>query len=259
MKKFLLVLLVCFAFAATITEAKSFQNGKEKRFFTSWINNAINTIGNAITDAGNAIVNNVINPVINNVVNPVVDVVGGAINTIGNININDVLNTVWKPIESTAVDAFNQAVNGVNTVVDAVGNIVSSLSGSGSGGQPGQPEPDFCNLRCQAKNQNGDIFFYDQVNGCTSKGFASVPYSGFNTCCDLHNQCLNSKCCTSNCQTLKDDCDVEYKRCLRTVCNAISNFDLADKCIAQANAVSSYASASKCNPSESRNRKLCIC
>jgi hypothetical protein len=250
--KIFLFALISFALISTQIEAKSFtQNENDKRFLGGWINNVINTVTDAVTS--------VYTTVVDNVINPVVDGVNTAINTIGGINVNNLLDsfvdTVWKPVQNTVVDGYNQVVGGVNTAVDAVGNIVSSLGGSS---ESGQPEPDFCNLRCKAVDKAGSEYYYDQSNGCVSKGFSALPYN-FNSCCDNHNMCLNSKCCTSECQTLKNDCDLNYKRCLRSICSRIDDFDDMDKCTNLANVVSNYANSSGCNPNESRNRKLCIC
>lgn len=251
MKFFFIVTLVCLLGLRGIQAAES----EEKRFIGGWIN----TIVTGVTDTFNTVVN----VITDNVINPVVDGWNTVVDTVTGININEAINTVvdtvWKPIESGVVDAYNQVVSGVSTAVDATGSFITNLVGASTGPTYEVSNPDFCSLRCQSKNSEGATFFYDEPNGCAAKGFVNVGFSQFHRCCDAHNVCLNSKCCTTDCQQHKDACDLDYKRCLRSVCNGIFDFDEQDKCVTQANFISSHASAYKCNPNEVRNRKLCIC
>ena len=258
----LIIFLALFA-SLVITyqvEAKSF-NEKDKRFLFGGISIITDTFTNIISTITDTVINPVVD-VVNNGINTIGSGINTAINTITAINVNDawnaVVDVVWKPVENTAVDIWGQATGGVSTIVDNVGNFITILTGGATGSTGEQQAPDFCSYKCKAVNQAGVEFFYDQPNGCASKGFSQLPYN-FNSCCDSHNYCLNTRCCTTDCQQFKDNCDMDYKRCLRAVCSNLSDFDEMDKCISIANLMANTAGTNKCNVNESRNRKLCIC
>lgn len=262
--KIIFLALVATLLISTQLDAKSFQDETENKRFLGSI---INTITSGITSVVDTVTNVIVNPIVD-IVNTGVNVIGDGINTAINAlgglggTITDAWNTVvdvvWNPVQNTVVDLYDQAVGGISTAVDAAGNLITVLIGGTSGTTQDQQQPDFCSYRCKAVNQAGTEFFYDQPNGCAAKGFSPLPYN-FNSCCDSHNYCLNTRCCTTECQQLKDDCDTDYKRCLRSVCSGIANFDEQDKCVNLANLVAGTASSSKCNADEKRNRKLCIC
>jgi hypothetical protein len=268
--KIIFLALIATLLLSSQSDAKSFEEDtKDKRFLGSVISGITSVINTVSTGINNVIINpivdvvNVIGDGINTGINVIGDGINTVINTLGGINVNDVWSTVvdvvWNPVQNTVVDIYDQAVGGISTAADAVGNFITIITGGvGSGTVPGQEDPDFCSYRCKAVNNAGTEFFYDQPNGCPSKGYSQLPYN-FNMCCDSHNYCLNTKCCTTECQQLKDNCDSDYKRCLRGVCSGLSNFDEQDKCINLANLMAGQASSGKCNPGENRNRKLCIC
>jgi hypothetical protein len=82
----------------------------------------------------------------------------------------------------------------------------------------------------------------------------------FDTCCDEHNQCLNSRCCTSDCQDLKNECDQKYNSCTRNKCKPYYDEEIEfQKCQIRGAYLVSAARNRTCNPQLTQNRKLCYC
>ena len=82
----------------------------------------------------------------------------------------------------------------------------------------------------------------------------------FDTCCDRHNQCLNAKCCTQECQNFKNECDKDFEACLKQVC---LQFSLENSkfypCLAQGAYMASSSITKTCHPNITKKRKLCYC
>jgi hypothetical protein len=130
--------------------------------------------------------------------------------------------------------------------------------------QPQQPQyVDFCDLTCRSRftiNGEKKDFFFDKSNGCISKGFTGPRADVFNQCCDEHNQCLNSKCCTNNCQELKQDCDRQYEACTKQVCSRFIHDNTKFlECFGDGITIRNANAAINCNAQHTRNRKLCYC
>ena len=82
----------------------------------------------------------------------------------------------------------------------------------------------------------------------------------FNSCCDKHNECLNLKCCTNNCQQLKNECDTQYDVCLKQLCvQFIADNNKFYSCLGQGAYIASAAVNKTCSASVTTNRKLCYC
>ena len=218
---------------------------------------------------GSWINNNIINPVVDGI-NTGIDVISGGINTgIDAITggINSVINTIADPFNS-----FINTMSGLpNTVVNAVNDAVDFLKEQAMNvvmlvvqpGQPGQPaQQDLCQTTCfQRINYQGQTtdYYFDRPNGCISKGFVGLD-STFNSCCDKHNQCLNSKCCTDDCQKLKNECDMEYDVCMKQLCvQFIADNNKFYSCLATGSYIASTAVNKTCSATTTSSRKLCYC
>ena len=218
---------------------------------------------------GSWINNNIINPVVD-VINTGIDVVSGGINTgIDAISggINSVINSIADPFNS-----FINTMSGLpNTVVNAVNDAVDFLKEQAmyvvmlvvpNPGQSGSAQQDLCQARCfQRINYQGQTtdYYFDQPSGCISKGFIGLD-STFNSCCDKHNQCLNAKCCTTECQSLKNECDQEYDVCLKQLCvQFIADSNKFYACLGTGSYIASTAVNRTCSATTTNSRKLCYC
>lgn len=158
----------------------------------------------------------------------------------------------------------NSVNDALNTIKDQTLNVVNMAANVifPSGGQQG-PVEDPCQTTCfqrvNYQGQNNDYYF-DRANGCISKGFIDPSVSIFNSCCDEHNRCLNSRCCTNDCQAFKNECDLQYNSCLKKNCvQFIADDTLFYTCLARASFVASTAVNKTCSTTLSQNRKLCYC
>jgi hypothetical protein len=232
--KYLIIALALYVICFSATHARIVENNSEKRFLgsvTSWINN------------------NVINPINNHVINPISSGINTVTGEIGNFFTN------------TIPDQFN---NVVNQIKDPILNVANIIGGIFFPYQPQQPQyVDFCDLTCRSRftiDGKETDFFFDKPNGCISKGFTGPRADVFNQCCDEHNQCLNSKCCTNNCQELKQECDTQYEACTKQVCfKFIHDNAKFMECIGDGVTISNAAKSAVCNAEHTRNRKLCYC
>ena len=158
---------------------------------------------------------------------------GSVGNWINNNIVNPINNHVINPISENVINPISNLING---------------SGNGLGGNQ-----DFCTLQCSSKVNisNNDVeFFFDRPNGCKSKGFLQNEFKSFDNCCDEHNVCLNSHCCTTDCENIKNECDKQYYTCLRSICfQLINNADQLSVCEARSNVLLKTA----------KDKKLCYC
>jgi hypothetical protein len=285
MKHFLFITLIFFVLVLAF-EARSFsQDGSEnsnRRFLgsvTSWFNdNVINPISGGINTGINAINNHVINPIgsgittgINTLNNFFTDTIPSGLNTalntisdpfisFGNM-LQGVVGTVGDFFSNTLVNAVNDALN---TVKDQALNVVDLVSGIlfPNNNQPGH-ENDACQATCISRiNLNNQVteYSFDKANGCISKGFIDPSVKIFDDCCDAHNKCLNSKCCTDDCQKYKNECDSDFEMCTKQVCLPfyLDNLQFYP-CLAKGSYLASSAVNRTCNPNTTKNRKLCYC
>lgn len=235
-------------------EAKSFQNEQntDKRFLGSigsWINN------------------NIINPITDNVINPITGGVTSVINTIvdplvsfGN-QLQNVVNSVDNFFSQTLVGAVNTAIDTIKDQTLNVVNMAANVIFPSGNGQSTVPDPcqTTCFQRVNYQDQNTDYYF-DRDNGCISKGYIDSNLKIFDSCCDAHNRCLNSRCCTTECQNLKNECDTEYNNCLKKSCvQFIVDDTKFYTCLARGSFIASAAVNKTCNPQLTQNRKICYC
>ena len=286
MKYFLISLLLIISINFLQSNARSYnQDGFEygnRRFLgsvTSWFNdNVINPISGGITTGINAINDNVINPIgsgittgINTLSNLVTDTIPNGLNTavntiadpfisFGNM-LQSVVGTVGNFFSNTLVNAVSDAVN---TIKDQALNVVDLVSGIifPNADQPGH-ENDACETTCISRiNLNDKIteYSFDKPNGCISKGFIDSSVNIFDECCDAHNRCLNSKCCTNDCQKYKNECDSAFEMCTKQVCLPLYLDNMKFyPCLAKGSYLASSAVNRTCHPNATRNRKLCYC
>ena len=145
----------------------------------------------------------------------------------------------------------------MNVVSDALNLIMKP-------GPQGQSPQDPCEATCLVRvmfNNEPKDYYFDRPNGCISKGVNDNDVNTyFNDCCDKHNYCLNAKCCTTNCQELKNKCDQEYYTCTRAACMPLYMDEVKFyPCQAKAAYMVSGARNRTCNPMASNNRKICFC
>ena len=247
--KYLLLLVLCCAIVSCQARATNDQF-VNKRFIGSiggWINN------------------NIINPINNNIINPITGGITSVINTIADPlqSFGNTLQNLFGQVDTffsqTLGNAVNNAINSIKDTAGQVINIVQALFNGGT--YTGQQDP--CAMTCfQRINYNGEVkeYYFDQPNGCISKGYIDPSVKMFDSCCDKHNQCLNSKCCTTDCQALKNDCDTEYDSCLKSTCIPfISDNTQFYTCLARGALIASVAVNQSCTASITVNRKLCFC
>ncbi|CAF0858214.1 unnamed protein product [Brachionus calyciflorus] len=215
-----------------------------KRFLgsvTSWINN---NIVNPITSGFNTVVNTISDPLAS-FGNQLSSIVGTVDNFFSNTLVNAV-NDAFTTIKDQSLDLYNMAASFIfstNPVNDA----------------PADPCQTTCFQRINYQNQLTDYYF-DRPNGCISKGFLDPSVEVFNSCCDQHNSCLNSRCCTNDCQSFKNDCDTQYNNCLKQSCVQFIVDDVKFyTCLARASYVASSAVNRTCSTTITQNRKLCYC
>jgi hypothetical protein len=161
-------------------------------------------------------------------------------------------------INNKIVQPINNHV--ISPITDHVINPITGFI-NGGGGNNNQ---DYCAVTCQSRvESNGQVleYWFDRSNGCSSKGFFDNQFRMFDHCCDLHNTCLNSRCCTTNdCQYQKDECDLQYNTCLRNVCRQFyDNEAQFNQCQANSANVVATEMNNKCRMPTSQNRKLCYC
>ena len=98
----------------------------------------------------------------------------------------------------------NQVLDGINVAVNTVGqslNVAVDMAASifSPQGQPpvaGGASADLCGTTCFQRikiDNNVKDFYFNQPNGCISKGYATHHTEIFNSCCDMHNTCLNAQ------------------------------------------------------------------
>jgi hypothetical protein len=198
-----------------------------------------------------------------NIVKPIEQVVTSGVNTVTNAfnSIADPVAALFNSASASLVDTINQAINWVKETSVSVYNMASSIFYPSSGNQVQVTDP--CQSTCfQRINYNGAIndYYFDKPNGCISKGFVDPSLKEYDSCCDEHNACLNSKCCTNNCQLDKNDCDTKYDTCLKSKCVLyISDNTKFYTCLAKAAAIAQYAVNRTCNAAITTNRKICYC
>ena len=270
MKLVIFSILIAFCLITAECRSSSFptedEHSTNKRFLGSigsWINNnIINPIGSGI---------NTVIDVVGGGINTVIDAVGGGINNVintisdplaqfGNM-LQGVLNSVDDFFSNTLTNAVNDAINTIRDETINIVNMVSNVIFPSGGNQP--PAQDACQTTCfQRVNYNGQLtdYYFDRPNGCISKGIIDPHVSVFNSCCDKHNQCLNSKCCTTDCQNLKNQCDTEYDTCIKSSCvQYISDNTQFYTCLARGAYVASLAVNRTCSATITANRKICYC
>lgn len=118
-----------------------------------------------------------------------------------------------------------------------------------------------CFQRIVYKGYTKDYYF-DRSNGCVSKGWQDPSIKMFDSCCDMHNQCLNNQCCTTKCQDLKNDCDFAYFQCLKRRCYASVDFNenlALSRCEANAIFIANTAINRTCHATADDDRKVCFC
>jgi hypothetical protein len=162
---------------------------------------------------------------------------------------------------NTLPDGF---INAVNTVVDPVLNVANLVGGLFISPPTSQDQNvNICDLTCKSRyNVNGqDIdYFFDRPNGCISKGFSGPRADVFNSCCDRHNECLNARCCTTECADLKQECDSAYEACTKQSCfQFVADNAKFLECIGDSITVSNAAKSATCNANSATSRKLCYC
>jgi len=161
------------------------------------------------------------------------------------------------------VNAVNDSIHFIKThainVADVVGSILFPQGGSGVSLQNEDACKATCSIRININGQTQD-FYFDQPNGCITKGFLDPTLDIFNSCCDKHSQCLNAKCCTNDCQALKNECDAEFEKCNKEVCLPLFHDNLQFyPCLARGAYIASSAVNRTCNSNSIKNRKLCYC
>lgn len=150
----------------------------------------------------------------------------------------------------------------VNPVVDHVINPIGNLIGVGGGGNQNE---DLCAKACVNKvklsENNVAEFFLDRSHGCVSKGFLPTEYKSFDKCCDAHNYCLSSQCCTNDCQSRKDACDMTMFDCMREdVCfHLYHDKEQYKNCMGRVDLVMKQLKVLDCNQGFTQNKKLCYC
>ena len=102
-------------------------------------------------------------------------------------------------------------------------------------------------------------YVYDKPNGCMSKGLLNTDLNEFNDCCDEHNKCLNSQCCTTNCEELKETCDLEFLTCLNSQCKNYDKNEEKLRCYSSAIKLHNSITDKKCKKDLNKNRKICLC
>ncbi|RNA24631.1 DNA polymerase [Brachionus plicatilis] len=247
MKFFILSIILGFTLISVLdtkTVKHDHESHKEKRFLgsvTSWINN------------------NIIDPVtsgVNNVVNAISDPLA----SFGN-QLQGIAGSMDNFFSNTLVDAVNTAFDKIKDQSISIYHMaVDFFFPTGENGSVlGDPCNTVCFQRINYQNKLVDYFF-DRPNGCISKGFIDPSVNVFNSCCDQHNYCLNEKCCTNNCQTLKNDCDTKYNNCLKQKCTEFIFDDVQFyTCLARASYIASSAVNRTCSTTINQNRKICYC
>ena len=254
LKYFLIVSLIAFcAQGRTIDE--------NKRFLGS-IGNIINQIVKPIENLVKPITG-IVNPIVD-ALKPIIDINNVVIKPITDIAGN-VITQIVDPLKQVVNAITNQVIDPIKHIVAIVTNPIAIITGGGSGNNQGPNSVDYCNTVCYSRVNFQDVvtdFYFDRSNGCKSKGLMSDEIKKFDTCCDKHNQCLNSKCCTGDCQGLKDSCDDEYADCMDDRCQQIFNVNKnrqeRSECLQVSEALRSASSAQKCT-TQTVNRKICFC
>jgi len=247
------VLLVGCVFA--LTQARTFPSydspNEGKRFLGSigsWINNnVINPISGGITTVIDTISGGV-NTVINTISDPFAGFLGSLQNVAGQVS-------------NTLTDAVNSAINTIKDQSLTLINMASAIIFPNGAAQA--PTQDPCATTCfQRINYNDQVtdYYFDRPNGCISKGFIDKSVAVFDECCDKHNTCLNSKCCTTDCQNLKNQCDTEYDTCLKSKCVPyIADNVQFYSCLGRGAFMASIAVNRTCSTTLTVNRKICYC
>jgi hypothetical protein len=218
----------------------------------------------------------------NNIIKPIKDVgeqIGGgiidAVNLIGN-GANQVIGgisgvgiSVSDFFTGTLPSSVQAAIGAVKNQLEDVPNMALIVLGTVlNGGKlpTGEAPPDPCKSTCLQQfkeRETGNLltYYFDKPYGCISKGTTSPETQIFDDCCNKHNECLNSRCCTTDCQELKNDCDRKYSRCMNTLCfplNELSNDDFT-ACLAVANIMLEQSVKRTCNIGTNIERKICYC
>ena len=151
---------------------------------------------------GGWINNNIVKPIESTVINPIVDGTNQVINTIvsGTNTVASTLTGVFGDVvnlPNQVLDGINVAVNTVsqsfNQVVDMAASIFTPVS---EPSVPGGASADLCGATCFQRikvDNNVKDYYFNQANGCISKGYATHHTVIFNSCCDMHNTCLNAQ------------------------------------------------------------------
>jgi hypothetical protein len=158
-------------------------------------------------------------------------------------------------------DAVNSAINTIKDQSLTLINMAAAVIFPNGGAQG--PTQDPCATTCfQRINYNDQVtdYYFDRPNGCISKGFIDKTVAVFDECCDKHNACLNSKCCTTDCQNLKNQCDTEYDTCLKSKCIPyLSDNVQFYTCLGRGAFMASIAVNRTCSTTLTVNRKICYC
>lgn len=261
----LIVLLGCWAVifsSATPITSDEITSSSQKRFLGSvggWISGAVGSVVDAVND---------------NVIQPISGVVGTGVSGINNIvgvvsqgvtTIKDPIVGFVNSISHASSSLSSTVISTINTIMkptQLVANLVLSQIVPTASNQQG--DVDLCKEECFSRvnvnNQLNDYYFNQGDNGCISKGYLDAEYTEFDSCCDAHNLCLNARCCTNDCQVLKNECDKAFETCTREKCVPhISDTDRFWTCMGRGARISSSAVNSTCDPTETRSRRLCYC
>ena len=151
---------------------------------------------------GGWINNNIVKPIESTVINPIVSGTNQVIDTIvsGTNTVASTLTGVFGDVTNLS----NQVLDGINVAVNTVGqslNVAVDMATSifSPQGQPpvaGGASADLCGTTCFQRikiDNNVKDFYFNQPNGCISKGYATHHTEIFNSCCDMHNTCLNAQ------------------------------------------------------------------
>lgn len=272
--KYILLAILLGACLFSVCQADE-TNFQQKRFLGSvwnWINDNViqninNHVINPVVDGINVGIETVVGGV-NNVVNVVVDGVNTAVNVIADPFVQfgneflSVIGAVNNFFAVTLTDAVSNAVNSVAEHTLMVINIASLIFNPGQNNQGQEQDPcaTTCFTRVLVDNVPTDLYF-DQPNGCLAKGIRDPEVETyFADCCNQHSACLNSKCCTDNCQELKNQCDEQYLDCYRDACYPYYK----DKvkfytCSAYGSTLVSMSRNRTCSTTTKVNRKVCFC
>ncbi|BES92549.1 Group XII secretory phospholipase A2 precursor (Hypothetical proteinypothetical protein2G12) [Nesidiocoris tenuis] len=149
-----------------------------------------------------------------------------------------------------AESIFGDFLGKVNDVVETVKHVHDAIDSS---------VQEDCSWSCPGgvkavKNK----FFKPQVNGCGPEMLKiddkNMPYPQMTLCCDNHDLCY------STCNSGKDKCDNDFKKCLYRVCDAFRVADEANLgCKAAAKVLYTATTALGCKFYQDAQSAACYC